>query len=130
VRPTIIGPPTCRAADPPPGFRIDTAGLLYMVELAATGSLMATVPGRTRDNYFFGGDSDNAFATGPFWCVPPPVWARLRRTRILYYRVVAIDQSSGTSCLSVADDNLQTLPSITVEDAPSGDDRADRQERR
>lgn len=108
--------------------------MLYAVELAGSRPLMASLEGRTRYNYFYGGEPDNAFTTGPNWCVATLAWEQLRAAPFLYYRVVAVDLASGTSRPSVADDQLHLLPSIRVEWTwpATGCDRgsADRQERR
>ena len=86
-----------------------------MVELAHERELMARVAGRSPHNYFFGGESGNAFATGPTWRVPAGVWAVLGSASPLYYRVVVVDPASGTSRPSVDDDRLHLLPAITVQ---------------
>jgi hypothetical protein len=115
VRPTIIGPATCPAGGPPPQFRVDTAELLlYLVELAGSRELMAGLAGRTPDNYFFGGEAGNVFATGTWWRVPGSVWRRLCRSEIMYYRVVAVDPLRGTSNPSVEDDSLEHLPAVRI----------------
>ena len=115
VRPTIEGPSEWRADGPPPPFRVDTAGLpLYMVELAAARCLMASVVHRTADNYFCGGDVASVFATGARWLVPAAVWARLAHLPVVYYRVIAVDQSAGVSELSVDDEDLGALPTLHV----------------
>jgi hypothetical protein len=122
VRPRITGPRTCSSCGPPPRFHVDTgAFLLYAVELAGSPDLMVSRSGRGRDNYFFGGDADEAFATGPCWHVPATVWHRLRRRPLLYYRVIAVDPVAGTSHPSVADDHLQLLPSIQVWPVPDAE---------
>lgn len=119
-RPTIVGPVAWPADARPPRFRVDAAGLpLYMVELAAARHLMINVAHRTGDNYFYGGDPDSVFAAGPGWRVPAGVWARLAGAAVLYYRVIAIDQASGRSALSVDDHQLNTLPALIVTRAPS-----------
>ena len=131
MRPTIIGPPACAAGGPPPQFHVDTAGLLlFMVELAGSPDLMVDLTGRTQDNYFFGGETDNVFATGTCWRVPVAVWHLLRRSEFVYYRVIAVDQVSGTSRPSVEDDHLDQLPAIRVAPTPTVTvyERADRQE--
>lgn len=114
-RPTIVGPATWPADGPPPRFVVDTAGLpLYTVELAAAPWLMTAVVARTAGNYFHGGDADGTFATGHRWCLPAAAWARLSRARILYYRVVTVDQHSDRSGLSVDDQHLDALPCLLV----------------
>lgn len=111
--PTIMGPRswcTCASA---PRFRVGTPGL-YSVELAEAPPLMADTAGRCRTNYFFGGDAGEPFATGQVWQVPEQAWQFLRRAGSLYYRVVAVDQRSGTPVPSVADGRLDSLPSIEL----------------
>lgn len=111
--PTIIGPPSWCTCASPPRFRVGTAGL-YSVEVAEAPPLMAGTAGRCRSNYFFGGDTDGAFATGQVWQLPAQAWRHLSRAGSLYYRVVAVDQRSGTPVPSVADGQLDALPSIHV----------------
>jgi hypothetical protein len=119
VRPTIVGPAAWPALGPPPSFTVDTAGrALYLVELAAARCLMTRLAHRTCDNYFFGGDAESVFATGPGWCVPARAWARLRGARLLFYRVVAFDQAACTSQMSVDDQNIDRLPSMVVTGGP------------
>ena len=116
VKPTISGPATWPANGPPPRFTVDAVGLpLYMVELAASRHLMRSIVDRTPRNYFYGGDADNVFATGPCWSMPGEVWERLGRLPVLYYRVVVLDQASGSSELSVDDQHLTMLPAMVVE---------------
>jgi hypothetical protein len=117
VRPTIVGPPSWPADGSPPRFHVDTAGRpLYMVELATDPHLMSIVADRTAHNYFYGGDGDNVFATGPGWCVPTATWAHLQHAGVLYYRVVTFDHTSGNSELSVDDHQLDALPLVVVQD--------------
>lgn len=126
VTPTIMGPCVWPADGPPPRFDVDAAGLpLFMVELATAAGLMTCVAERTSDNYYYGGDADGGFATGCGWSVPRAVWAHLSRARLLYYRLVAVDQATGTSALSVEDQDLATLPALRLESstgtwAPTG----------
>lgn len=116
VKPTIAGPATWRAGGPPPRFTVDTGGLpLYMVELAAARHLMESIVDRTQHNYFYGGDADSVFATGPCWSVPGDAWECLGHLPVLYYRVIAFDQVTGVSELSVDDQHLIMLPSLVVE---------------
>lgn len=114
MRPTITGPTAWPHCGPPPTFRVDAGDLLYAVELASSTQLMVSLSGRTCDNYFFGGDAIDAFATGPSWQVSGPVWLRLRAGLLLYYRVIAVDQVAGTSQPSVEDDHLELLPAVRV----------------
>jgi hypothetical protein len=116
VRPTIVGPVAWPGLGPPPRFVVDPGvAPLFMVELAVEPALMGEVERRTRDNYFYGGDADSVFATGHLWCVPGPAWARLGRSRVLYYRVVTFDHDSGLSALSVDDEHLDALPRLVVQ---------------
>lgn len=89
--------------------------LLFMVELAAAPCLMTSVDDRTPDNYFFGGDAEGVFAAGSGWHVPPEVWKRIRHNRMLYYRVITVDQSGGVSALSIDDEHLDALPEMVVQ---------------
>ncbi len=116
VKPTISGPDRWPANGPPPRFTVDTAGLpLYMVELAADLRLMQSIVHRTPCNYFYGGDADSVFATGACWSMPGEVWARLGLLPFVFYRVIAFDQASGVSELSVDDQHLTLLPAVVVE---------------
>lgn len=115
MQPKILGPAVWPAAGPPPEFTVEPGMLLFMVELAAARCLMTSVDDRTPDNYFFGGEEEGVFATGPGWHVPAEVWDRLCHTPVLYYRVIAVDQSGGVSALSVGDENLDALPEMVVQ---------------
>jgi hypothetical protein len=83
-----------------------------MVELAADRRLMTSVTGRSPDNYFYGGEDENVFATGPAWTMPRQVWSRLARLRLVYYRVVAFDHTLTVSAPSVGDDHLDAVPIV------------------
>ncbi len=122
MRPSITCPTVWPVRWGPLAFTVDPAGSpLYMVELAAERTIMASVAGRTPDNYFYGGEADNVFATGPAWTVPRPVWARLARLRLVYYRVVAFDHTLTVSAPSVEDDDLDAVPIVCFAgDDPSG----------
>lgn len=99
----------------PLAFTVDPAGSpLYMVELAADRRLMTSVAGRSQDNYFYGGEDENVFATGPHWTVPRQVWVRLARLRLVYYRVVAFDHTLTVSAPSVDDDRLGAVPIVCL----------------
>lgn len=118
--PTILGPGVWPADGPPPRFDVDAAGRpLFMVELAAATGLMVDVAERTPENYFYGGDADGGFASGCGWSVPQYAWTRLRRALVLYYRVVAVDQATGTSALSVDDQEIVSLPALRVAASPA-----------
>ncbi|MDN5858641.1 MAG: hypothetical protein L0H84_08445 [Pseudonocardia sp.] len=115
MRPTITCPTVWPVRWGPLAFTVDPAGSpLYMVELAADRLLMTSVAGRTPDNYFYGGEDRDVFATGPVWTVPRPVWCRLARLDLVYYRVVAFDHTLTVSAPSVDDDRLDTVPIVCL----------------
>ncbi|MGI5128277.1 hypothetical protein ACQEVB_15810 [Pseudonocardia sp. CA-107938] len=113
MRPSITCPAVWPVSWGPLSFVVDSAGSpLYMVELAADRRLMTSVAGRSPDNYFYGGEEENVFATGPHWTVPGRVWARLSGLRLVYYRVVAFDHTLTVSAPSVTDDRLDAVPIV------------------
>lgn len=116
MQPQITGPAAWPAAGPPPEFTVDAAGrALFMVEVAASRLLLTSLADRSPDNYFFGGETDGVFACGTRWTVPPDAWARLAHARVLFYRVVAVDQNTGDAAMSVDDQHLDALPALVVE---------------
>jgi hypothetical protein len=99
---------------------VDAAGLpFWMVEMAATRSLMETVEHRSPENYYFGGDVEGVFGTGDRWAVPRQAWQRLGPSGLLYYRLVAFDQGGcGGWAISVDDQHLAELPRLVVVAVP------------
>jgi hypothetical protein len=116
VRPRIVGPASWPAAGSPPEFAVDADGLpFWMVEMATTRSLMESVDHRCAENYYYGGDSEGVFGTGPRWTLPPQAWQRFGPSGVLYYRVVAFDQGDcGAWGISVDDEHLDELPQLVV----------------
>jgi hypothetical protein len=116
VHPRISGPVRWPAAGHPPQFTVDTGGLpFWMVEMAAAHGLMRSTENRSPENYYYGGEVEGVFGTGPRWCPPPQAWRRLGPAGVLYYRVVAFDQGGcGAWGISVDDEHLDELPRLLV----------------
>jgi len=123
----IRGPLTWPPTSEPPVFDTFPDGHpFWMVELATGPELMdaSFEADRTPDNYFFGGDTDAAFATGDTWTVPQDVWDRIGLDERIFYRLFTSESDTGfvDVTVSVEDPFSHDLPFVEINSSDPTDD--------